>query len=343
MVEYQLAIPKVYPPLSEDDTRNIASTAFFSKVYESFIGDWISPFIEPNLDRGQCGGLKGSFISHYLVRLLHFVHGYLDLRQPHVVLLAMIDLEKAFNRVSHQLVIEDLADMKVPGWLLLILVSYLTGRSMFMRYKGFTSSQRFLPGSTPQGAFLGILLFIIIFDGALLRPFIPRMHSLSLKYVDDLSLLIAINLKASLKPIQENAVKPLIYDQRTKHFLPRCNNAMIDLLADLKSFTDKKKLKMKETKSNVMKFNAAESHDFLPELRIEGFQNNLEVINETKLLGVMVTNDLKWSSNTNYICKKAYKKMWVLRRMKLLDVDPYIICDVYNENDTVACGSVRTA
>ena len=30
VVEYQLAIPKVIPPLSEDDTRNIASTAYLS-------------------------------------------------------------------------------------------------------------------------------------------------------------------------------------------------------------------------------------------------------------------------------------------------------------------------
>ena len=43
VVEYQLPIPKVHPPLSEDDTRNIASTAYFSKQYESFIGDWIFP------------------------------------------------------------------------------------------------------------------------------------------------------------------------------------------------------------------------------------------------------------------------------------------------------------
>ena len=67
------------------------------------------------------------------MKLLHFVHGYLDLKQRYAVLLALIDLEKAFNRVSHQLVLEDLADMKVPGWLLLILISYLTGRSIFMR------------------------------------------------------------------------------------------------------------------------------------------------------------------------------------------------------------------
>ena len=128
VVEYQLAIPKVHPPLTEDDTRNIASTSYFSKVYESFLGDWIFPFIEPFLDPGQCGGLKGSSISHYLVKLLHYVHGYLDLKQPHAVL----------NRVSHQLVIEDLANMHVPGWLLLILISYLTDRSMFMRFKGAT-------------------------------------------------------------------------------------------------------------------------------------------------------------------------------------------------------------
>ena len=124
VTEYQIVIPKVKPPLTEDDTRNIASTSFFSKQYESFIGDWILPYIEPYIDPGQCGGLRGSSITHYLVKLLHFVHSYLDLKQPHAVLLVLVDLEKAFNRVSHKQVIEDLAEMHVPGWLLLILISY---------------------------------------------------------------------------------------------------------------------------------------------------------------------------------------------------------------------------
>ena len=84
------------------------------------------------------------------------------MKQPHAVLLALVDLEKAFNRVSHQLVIEDLAAMHVPGWLLLILISYLTERSMYIRYKGETSKRKLLPGFSQQGAFLGILLFIIL-------------------------------------------------------------------------------------------------------------------------------------------------------------------------------------
>ena len=131
------------------------------------------PYLEPYLDHGQCGGLKGSSITHYLVRLLHFVYLHIDKKEPHAVLLALVDLEKAFNRVSHRIVIEDLADMHVPGWLLKILTSYLSERSMYLRFDGASSSEKLLPGSSPQGAYLGILLFIIIFNGALLRPRIP--------------------------------------------------------------------------------------------------------------------------------------------------------------------------
>ena len=92
----------------------------------------------------------------FSANLFHFFHKHLDLSQPHAVLLILIDLEKAFNRVSHQLMIEDLADMNIPGWLLQILISYLTGRTMFMRYRWTTSSASYLPGCTPQVAFLGI-------------------------------------------------------------------------------------------------------------------------------------------------------------------------------------------
>ena len=329
VVEYQLAIPKVTPALSEDDTRNIASTAYFSKQYESFIGDWIFPYIEPFLDPGQCGGLKGSSITHYLVKLLHFVHSYLDRKQPYAVLLALIDLEKAFNRVSHQLVIEDLANMHVPGWLLLILISYLTERSMHMRYKGASSSRRQLPGSSPQGAFLGILLFIIIFNGALLRPAIPRLNNLNLKYIDDLSMMVAINLKRMLADDPVDRARPLTFNERTRQVLPVENNQMQELLHDLHEFSTNKQLKIKEKKTNVIKFNFSRCHDFPPELSINGFNEQLEVITETKLLGVIISSDLRWNANTNFICKRAYKKMWTLRRMKVLDLEPTVILDVY--------------
>ena len=287
------------------------------------------PFIEPFIDPGQCGGLRKTSITHYLVKLLHFVHIKLDLKQPHAVLLALVDLEKAFNRVSHQLVIEDLAAMHVPGWLLLILISYLTERSMYMRYKGASSSRRFLPGFTPQGALLGILLFIIKFNGALLRPSIPRPSSLSLKYIDDLSLLTAINLKLNLIPDPCERPRPFNFSERTQQVLLAEENPMQELLNSLQNFTAVNLMKIKEKKTNIMKFNFSRSNDFPPELAVQGFGDQLQVVKEAKLLGIILTSDLKWGANTDYICGKAYRKMWTIRRMKVLDMDPLIILDVY--------------
>ena len=39
--------------------------------------------------------------------------------------------------------------------------------------------------------------------------------------------------------------------------------------------------------------------------------------------------NLKWASNTAYICKYAYKNMWVIRRIKTLDMDTFTMLDYY--------------
>ena len=111
------------------------------------------------------------------------------------------------------MVIEDLADISVPGYLLAILVPYLPGQSMTMRYDGATSSRQLLPGSTLQGTFLGILLLIVIFNGALLRPAIPRPTSLHLKYIDCLYLLLVIDLRKTLANDLLNRARPLKFDE----------------------------------------------------------------------------------------------------------------------------------
>ena len=90
------------------------------------------------------------------------------------MLAACVDLSKAFNRVDHCLVIQDLFDMHTPSWLLKIIVSYLSDRSMILKYNGEYSSRKLLRGGGPQGAYLGGLIFIVKYNGAFLRPPIPR-------------------------------------------------------------------------------------------------------------------------------------------------------------------------
>ena len=104
--------------------------------------------------------------------------------------------------------VEDLHAMHTPKWLLAIICSYLSSRSMLLSYKSVLSSPRSLPGGFGQGVWLGGLLFIIKFNGACLRPPIPRPlsknSSMQVKFIDDSSQAASINLKLSLMPDPED-------------------------------------------------------------------------------------------------------------------------------------------
>ena len=171
-------------------------------MLENILGDHILPIVDKYIYPGQCGGLKNSSISHYLVKLLDFVHKALDQRTPHAAVLSGEDLSKAYNGGFHQLVIEDLLAMHVAPWVLSLLCSYLQGRSLVLSYQKTTSSERPLPGRFGAGTFMGGFLFVIKFNGACLRPAIPRTFTrnktLQLKYIDDSSKLATVNLKRSL-------------------------------------------------------------------------------------------------------------------------------------------------
>ena len=105
--------------------------------------------------------MKGLSLTHYLIKFTHFIHCNLDKRESHAVTAAFIDLSKAFNRVDHSLVIQDLYDMHCPAWLLKLMASFLSNRKLILAYKGQLSSEKLLPGGGPQGSYLGGLTFII--------------------------------------------------------------------------------------------------------------------------------------------------------------------------------------
>ena len=267
--EHQSPIPKIQPPETEDDLRNIAKTPFLSKVFEAFLSEWLLSFTKPHLHPNQCG-LKDSSINHYLIKLLHFVHQTLDLKRPSAVLVSSTDLSKGFNRVDHSLVVQDLFDKHTPPWLLRIICSYLTNRTMTLTYKGAQSSTKKLPGSTPQGALLGGIIFIVKFNEALMRPAISRnsiLHgtkSETVKYIDDGSAATAVNLRSHL--IAETLSRPLSFSERTGHILPAAQNLLQHFIQDTEAFTERNKMSINKKKTTIMKFTNSKKYDFPLEL-----------------------------------------------------------------------------
>ena len=85
------------------------------------------------------------------------------------------------------------------------------------------------------------------------------------------------------------------------------------------------KLNLKKTK--FMLFNQCRSLDFMPTLTLEG--NEIEVVEEMKILGVIITSDMKFSKNSEYIIERAFKRVWMLRRLKNLGASNENLVDVY--------------
>ena len=62
-------------------------------------------------------------------------------------------------------------------------------------------------------------------------------------------------------------------------------------------------MKVNAAKSKIMIFNKSKSYDFPPEFSFKDGVN-LEVLNETKLLCLVISTDLRWNSNTRAIYAK---------------------------------------
>ena len=76
-----------------------------------------------------------------------------------------------------------------------------------------------------------------------------------------------------------------------------------------------------------MVFNNCKKWDFMPQFEVEG--NQIEFVEEMKMLGVVMRGDMKWSSNTKYIVEKGYTRLWILRRLKNHGAGYEDLLDVY--------------
>ena len=59
-----------------------------------------------------------------------------------------------------------------------------------------------------------------------------------------------------------------------------------------------------------MIFNFTRNHQFTTNLEIEG--ESIEIVNEAKLLGTIITDKLTWDRNTAEITKQAFRRMQLL-------------------------------
>ena len=67
--------------------------------------------------------------------------------------------------------------------------------------------------------------------------------------------------------------------------------------------------------------------DFLPRTKLR--EQILEVVSDIRLVGLVISDDFSWTKNTDSIIKRAYAKLWIIRRLKALGASQQTLLDIY--------------
>ena len=332
-LETCIVIPKISPPQKLDDLRNLGLTQFSSKVLEAVIIHYLMPFIEKADDTAQFGGKKNLSCTHYLLELLEFIIESFETPDC-AVIIALMDFSKGFNRLSHSRLLCTLADLGIPGYLLLLILSYLTHRRMKVKYGDTLSKEKNLPGGSPQGGLLSVILFCLYTLGSgmslsgVLRassaeelPALPQgqpmreADRIRLKYIDDTTLGIKVALSKLLQLKEESLIPEWMFEdkssrQLTNYEMTTDRNALHSLLEDMEKFVDLNLMKINEKKTKTMFFNNKQK-DGEALYQCKGKQ--LEQVESYKVLGYHLQSNLRASEHVDKMIAKVNHKLWSLR------------------------------
>ena len=306
-------VPKIFPPGSPEDLRNISGLLTFNKVAEKMIAELMISDIMGTLDPSQYANQKGVSLQHYLIKMIDKILTDTDRRskgEVNAVLATLVDWKEAFPRQCPKLGVESFIRCGVRGSLIPLLINYLQDRNMKVKWNGLTSSERELYGGGPQGATFGIWEYLTQSNNSADCVTNPDYRY---KFVDDLTVLEKINLLViGLASFNCQASVPSNIPAHNQ-IIPAEHLKSQEYLKQIQEWTQNQKMILNKKKTKVMIFNFNNDHKFTTALKLDG--EVLEVVEQAKLLGVVLTNDLKWNENTKYLVKKANLRLQLLRKV----------------------------
>jgi len=210
-----------------------------------------------------------------------------------------MDISKAFDSISHNVLLKKLKYMGIEDIQLKWFQSYLTNRKQYVeishthnnKVTKVKSQTKIIKHGVPQGSILGPLLFICYMKNMpdYLQPYGNVKNELCL-YADDSNLIISSKI--------EHEVEMSAYLN----------------LSNLHNFFIGNKLLLNTEKTNFISFHTKQSRKNHNPLILVN-ENEVVKLNETKFLGLIIDKNLSWDKHIDHIVKKINSGLYVLRRM----------------------------
>ena len=302
IVPKQLKVAKVIPIYKAADKeqlknyRPISLLPAFSKIFEKVMYNKISSFLEcKNLLYKHQYGFRS---KHSTVHpLLHLINGCAESnnKNPSEYTLSIFcDLSKAFDVISHDILIKKLNYYGIRGIANQWFVSYLSNRYQYVDIDGITSTLEKIICGVPQGSILGPLLYLI--------------------YVNDIS-------ESTPDKVLSFADDTSIYmSHHDLHTLFMNANISINKVFD---WFCANRLSLNPTKTKYIVIHAPQKrHINFDNLNLSINGTNLSRIgtnfeeHTTKFLGIYMDETLSWKHHISYINTKISRAIFALKQVK---------------------------
>ncbi len=291
-----IPVPKKSPVSCLNDYRPIALTPIIMKCFERLVMHNIKTSIPNTLDPLQFAYRPNRSTDDAISSTLHLALTHLENKDSYVRML-FIDFSSAFNTIIPQQLINKLSLLGLNNSLCNWILDFLTGRPQSVRVGHNTSSTTTLSTGAPQGCVLSPLLFTLL------------THDCTAKFSSN----------HIIKFADDTSVVGLISNNDETHYREE--------VAQLAEWcgANNLSLNVEKTKEVVMDFRRNPVDH--PPLTID--TSTVERVSSTKFLGVHITEDLTWTTNTKSISKKAQQRLHFLRRLKRASLPPPILTTFY--------------
>ena len=263
--------------------RPISLTSILSKIGEGFVvRDFVKPAVLKKIGNEQFGTVPKSSTTQALISMLHCWNKATD-GSGSSVRVVLFDFKKAFDLIDHNILKRKLSNYDLPPCIVCWILDFLTDRKQRVKLSNDCYSEwGTVPAGVPQGTKLGPWLYLIMINT------VGVADVDQWKYVDDTT-------------VAETVLKNDV-------------SAMQEYVEDLSNQSLANKFQLNETKCKELRISFAKfKPDFAP-IRIN--DKDIEVVTSLKLLGLNISNDLKWNTHISEIVRKVSTRLYFLKQLK---------------------------
>ena len=325
-------------PLDPTNYRCVALIDVFSKIFEKITYERVLAFLETNkfFNPLQFGFRKNTSTFHAISAIINSISKSLHTNK--IVLALLVDVQKCFDMISHEILFSKLEHYGFRGVVLKWFKSYFADRKQQMHVNGTSSSTicSILIGVL-QGSILGVIMFILFINDInyaceFLLSFLfadDNTGLISAKNTEELMRLANSEFKSLLDWYSANCL--LIHPKKTKALLfrpIRTNHNLV--VSELNNVTY---LPVYINLNNINEF------DFSKISLLKLVPNNEE--SAARLLGFHIDEKLNLKSQLRIVHGKIAKSIYTLKQMRFF-LDKKHLTLLYNayvkSNIEYCCG-----